>query len=299
MRVPKTGAVRLRSAQDMDSFHPFRRRGMTLVELLVVVAVVATLIALLLPAVQGAREAARRIACMNNLRGIGCALYGYESARRSFPPGCLECTTKSPRKQIAWNAFLLPFIEEPGAALAFDFTKPFYDVANLRAAGSVVPAFRCPSTRRTRRTGPTSGDVNGNGRWDPGDDLAYTDYGGMYGVAVIPTPVSPARYLGVMVYEVSTTARMVSDGLSKTVAVAEDTGRDWRGAAQWANGQNIFDQTRGNPINANQNNEIWSDHPRAAGVLFCDSHVEFLDEAIEQGVLEALLTRAGDEVAGH
>jgi prepilin-type processing-associated H-X9-DG protein len=282
----------------MDLAFP-RRRGSTLVELLVVVAVLAALVALLLPAVQAAREGARRTACMNNLRGIGCALYGHEMVKRSFPAGCLECTTKAPRRQIAWNAFLLPFIEEPGAAADFVFTKPFYDAANLRAAGSVVPAFLCPSTRRTGRTGSTSGDCNGNGRWDPGDGLAYTDYGGMYGVAFVSPPESPARYLGVMVYEVPTTARMVTDGLSKTVAVAEDTGRDWRGAGQWANGQNIFDHTHGSPINVNQNNEIWSDHPRAAGVLFCDSHVEFLDESIDQGVLEALLTRAGEDVAAN
>jgi len=294
MRVPKTGAVRLRSAQDMDPFYPFRRRGMTLVELLVVVAVVATLIALLLPAVQGAREAARRIACMNNLRGIGCALYGYESVRRAFPVGCLECMTKAPRRQIAWNAFILPFAEEPGAAAAFDFTSSYRSEENRVAAGHVVPMFLCPSTTRTRRTGLTTGDRNRNGRWDPGDDLAYTDYGGMFGVGhAVPKPLP--EHAGVMQYERPTAAKDITDGLSKTVAIAECTGRDAAYQSEWANGQNIFDQWHANGINRSQNNEIWSDHPGVAGMVFCDGHVEFLEESIEQGVLLALLTRAGAE----
>ncbi|MCE2727398.1 MAG: DUF1559 domain-containing protein, partial [Planctomycetaceae bacterium] len=73
----------------MDSF-PFRpRRGMTLVELLVVAAVLAALVALLLPAVQSVREAGRRTACLNNLRNVGCALHGHLLVRRRFPIGCL------------------------------------------------------------------------------------------------------------------------------------------------------------------------------------------------------------------
>lgn len=267
---------------------------MTLVELLVVVAVLAALVAILLPAVQAAREAARRTSCMNNLRGIGCAIYGFESARRTFPVGCLECTTKAPRKQIAWNAFILPFAEEPGAAAAFDFGFSYRSQTNSRAAGHVVRMFLCPSTSRTRRTGPTTGDRNKNGRWDAGDDLAYTDYGGMYGVAFsVPQPLP--QHAGVMQYERPTAARQVVDGLSRTALVAECTGRDATYQSEWANGQNIFDQWHTTGINRSQNNEIWSDHPAMAGMVFCDGHVEFVDESVEQGVLLALLTRAGGE----
>jgi len=269
---------------------------MTLVELLVVVAVLAALVALLLPAVQSAREAARRTSCMNNLRGIGCAIYGFESARRTFPVGCLECTTKAPRKQIAWNAFILPFAEEPGAAAAFDFNSSFRSQQNRLAAGHVVRMFLCPSTSRTKRTGPTTGDRNRNGRWDAGDDLAYTDYGGMYGVGY-PVDKPLPEHAGVMQYERPTSAKQVADGLSKTVLVAECTGRDAVFNSEWANGQNIFDQTSTTPINASQNNELWSDHPGEAGMVFCDGHVEFRHESIEQSVLLGLLTRAGGEVA--
>jgi prepilin-type N-terminal cleavage/methylation domain-containing protein/prepilin-type processing-associated H-X9-DG protein len=280
----------------MDSPISFRRRGMSLVELLVVVAVLSALVALLLPAVQSVREAGRRTACMNNLRGIGCAIYGYESARRTFPVGCLECATKAPRKQIAWNAFILPFAEEPGAAAAFDFKFSFRSQQNRHAAGHVVGLFLCPSTSRTRRTGPTTGDRNKNGRWDAGDDLAYTDYGGMFGVGYsVPRPLP--EHAGVMQYERPTPAKHVVDGLSQTALIAECTGRDGTYQSEWANGQNIFDQWHTTGINVTQNNEIWSDHPGMAGMVFCDGHVEFVHESVEQSVLLALLTRAGADRA--
>jgi len=286
--------MRLWIASCMVALHRFRRRGMTLVELLVVVAVLAALVALLLPAVQSAREAGRRTACMNNLRGIGCAIYGYESARRVFPVGCLGCLTGSPRRQIAWNAYILPFAEEPGAAAAFDFAFAFRSEQNRSAAGHVVRMFLCPSTSRTRRTGLTTGDRNRNGRWDAGDDLAYTDYGGMYGVA-FPGSTALPQHSGIMRYERPTRALQVTDGLSKTVMIAECTGRDATYNSEWANGQNIFDQWHANPINRTQDNEMWSDHPGMAGVVLADCHVEFLEESIDQSVLLGLLTRAGGE----
>ena len=267
---------------------------MTLVELLVVVAVLAGLVALLLPAVQSTREAGRRTACMNNLRGIGCAIYGYESARRTFPVGCLECTTKAPRKQIAWNAFILPFAEEHGAAAAFDFGFSYRSQQNRVAAGTVVRMFLCPSTSRTKRTGPTTGDRNKNGLWDAGDDLAYTDYGGIFGVGYsVPQPLP--EHAGVMQYEKPTAAKTILDGLSQTAAIAECTGRDFSYQSEWSNGQNIFDQWNTSGINISQNNEIWSDHPGMAGMVYCDGHVEFVHESVEQAVLLALLTRAGGD----
>ena len=295
MRAPGL-SVRLWCGSGMDSLPPSRRVGMTLVELLVVVAVLAALVALLLPAVQSAREAARRTSCMNNLRGIGCAIYGYESTRRTFPVGCLECTTKAPRKQIAWNAFILPFAEEPGAAAAFDFTFSYRSSQNRIAAGHVVRMFLCPSTSRTKRTGLTTGDRNRNGRWDVGDDLAYSDYGGMFGVGYsVPKPLP--EHAGVMQYERPTAAKQVTDGLSHTALIAECTGRDATYQSEWANGQNIFDQWHTNGINVTQNNEIWSDHSGMAGMVFCDGHVEFVHESVEQAVLLALLTRAGGDRA--
>jgi type II secretory pathway pseudopilin PulG len=274
----------------------------TLVELLTVIAIIGLLIALLLPAVQAAREASRRSSCQNNLHQISIALHNHAAAKRAFPPGCVECELKypSPRKQIAWNAFILPYLEEIAIFAAFRFDKPYKSSENVVAAGQVIPGFLCPSTTRTERKGLTTGDRQGNGVWDAGDNLAYTDYGGLFGVGY-PTPTILPEYEGVLIYERRIRPSQISDGLSKTAIVGECTGRDSsllsNFNSEWANGQNIFDQSYSNRINATQNNELWSDHPSGVFAAFCDGHAQFLFESIDQLVLLALLTRAGDESA--
>jgi prepilin-type N-terminal cleavage/methylation domain-containing protein/prepilin-type processing-associated H-X9-DG protein len=268
----------------------------TLVELLVVIAIIGILIALLLPAVQAAREASRRTSCQNNLHQIAIALHSYSSAKRAFPPGCLECELKfpSPRKQIAWNAFILPYIEESATFQAFHFDKPYKSSENAVAGNRVIPTFLCPSTTRTQRKGFTTGDRNGNGSWDAGDDLAYTDYGGLFGVGAVTPTILPENE-GMLIYERRIRPSQITDGLSKTAAVGECTGRDQTYASEWPNGQNIFDQFYTNRINATQNNELWSDHPGGVFAAFCDGHAQFLVETIDQSVLLAMLTRAGGE----
>jgi prepilin-type N-terminal cleavage/methylation domain-containing protein/prepilin-type processing-associated H-X9-DG protein len=279
----------------MDTHPRPPRGGLTLVELLVVVAVLAALLALLLPAAQAAREAGRRTACGNNLREIGCGIYGHEMARRVFPVGCLGCQGPPfPLRQVAWNVFVLPFVEQSAVATAFDARFSYRSVENRQAAGAVVPLFLCPSTSRTKRTGPTTGDRNRNGRWDAGDDLAFTDYGGLFGVGY-PVPKPLPEHAGVLQYERPTSVRQVTDGLSHTALVAECTGRDATYQSEWANGQNIFDQWHTTGINRSQDNEIWSDHPGMAGMVFCDGHVAFVQESIDQAVLLALLTRAAGD----
>ncbi|MHC4401971.1 MAG: DUF1559 family PulG-like putative transporter, partial [Planctomycetota bacterium] len=88
-----------------------RRPAFTLVELLVVIAIIGILIALLLPAVQAAREAARRMRCQNHLRQIVTALHNYETAFGVFPPGTIDDGVRR-RQQWGWPVFLLPYLEE-------------------------------------------------------------------------------------------------------------------------------------------------------------------------------------------
>src|SRR3954471_23228692 len=108
---------------------PGRRRGFTLIELLVVIAIIGVLVALLLPAVQAAREAARRIHCTNNLKQVGIALHNYHAATGSFPVGFLYPTVPVPTTtsplQYRWSALaqMAPYLEQSNLynALNFDF----------------------------------------------------------------------------------------------------------------------------------------------------------------------------------
>src|SRR5262249_19079311 len=152
---------------------------------------------------------------------------------------------------------------------------------NRAAAGTIIPLYLCPSTAwlAADRTGPTTGDINGNGHWDPGDDLAFTDYGGSFGFSGLERPYMN----GVLIYERAVAIAQITDGTSHTLIVLEDTGRGAAFDGQWANGENVFDTS--GPINDRslpsyrwQDNEPWSDHPLGINALFCDGSVRFLLE---------------------
>jgi len=280
------------------TLHPaLRRTGFTLVELMVVIAIVGTLVALLLPAVQAAREASRRASCSNNLRQIGLGLLNYHDVKRSFPPGIIDHKTfTNPKgRQLAWSIFVLPYLEQQNVYALFDLHQAYNSNANRIAGGQVLSVYLCPSTATLQpdRRGDTTGDVNGNGRWDAGDDLAFTDYGGNFGFSGFDKPFMN----GVLIYERAITMAQITDGSSRTLIVTEDTGRGPSFDGQWANGENIYDQS--GPINdrtgMGANNEMWSDHPGGINALLCDGSVRFLDEKMELSTLAALCTRAGDE----
>ncbi|MFO0790984.1 MAG: DUF1559 domain-containing protein [Pirellulales bacterium] len=134
------------------------RTGFTLVELLVVIAIIGILVALLLPAVQAAREAARRSQCQNNLKQIGLSINNYESTTKCLPPGCFL------GEGSAWSAFILPYLEEGNsfnwltigetnaANWQWAHPGPYSDSTtlpnnfrNIRVVESVVSVYRCPS----------------------------------------------------------------------------------------------------------------------------------------------------------
>ena len=278
-------------------------RGFTLIELLVVICTVGVLVALLLPGIQRVRESARRTTCASNLHQIGLGLNNYVSRNRSFPTGCVDCQWWNPeRKQHSWITSVLLDLENEHLVADYKMQSPYNSEANRLVAAHVLLVFLCPSTETTNRKGLTTGDVNGNGNWDPGDDLAYTDYGGIYGIEGPPyEPPQGSKHfvadhaIGVMVHEIPTTLRAIRDGLSATALVGECTGRGGglTEQSEWANGQNVFAQYYTNPINTTQNNELWSDHPGGGNLLFCDGHVKFFTEETDQSALNGVLTRAG------
>jgi prepilin-type N-terminal cleavage/methylation domain-containing protein len=126
-------------------------RGFTLVELLVVIAIIGVLVALLLPAIQAAREAARRAQCQNNLKQIGLAVLNYDSAQGRFPPGSTSETSNLPGPYSStWTVDILPFAEQPAlfglwvpkvAGVRVDFSHAM----NKRLRESIVPLYLCPT----------------------------------------------------------------------------------------------------------------------------------------------------------
>lgn len=269
----------------------------TLVELLVVVAIIAALVALLLPAVSAARESARRSQCQNHLRQLGVAFALHANARQVFPVGCLGYSGIGAR-QISWNVHLLPFLEQEAIWEAIDFALPTYHADNRAVGARIINVFLCPSTVEIDLQNPL-------GAWR---GCAFTDYGGVYGVEgesrdradfdAVQKLLDDS--LGVLLYEVPVAPKHVTDGLASTVAIAETMTRRVT-ETEWINGQNIFAQDENTGINvvrgseAGSGNEIGGPHPNGASVVFCDAHVEFLADSLDQRVLNALLTKAGGE----
>ena len=145
-----------------------RLRGFTLIEVLVVIAVISVLMALLLPAVQASREAARRTMCRNNLKQLGVALHNYHEAHRRFPPGLIgkdPFTDNKISNRTAFVAFLLPYIGEETRARRYDYEKDFADQFDVIIPKVVL--YQCPSDESRRQfvsgnAGQNSSEYKGN-----------------------------------------------------------------------------------------------------------------------------------------
>lgn len=281
--------------QPEDFARPDARRaaGFSLVELLAVVAILGTLISLTLPAVQTARESARRAACSNNLRQMGIALTNYESARRWFPPGDDALS----RRNHAWSSFILPYLDEQKTASRVDYTRPWNDPrGNASIADLIVSTYVCPSSILSF----------------PGKQ----DYGGVMGNAVVlsdeEVPELPAGWAhGGVLYATAADcprpcrAGEVSDGLSKTLLVSEGVDRGFAemdnesriGNARWACGTNCFFLS--SPVlNTPAVDGFRSYHLGGVHGLFGDGRVMLLVENTDSEILIAISTKAGGEVAG-
>jgi len=209
------------------------RRAFTLIELLVVIAIIAVLVALLLPAVQQAREAARRTQCKNHLKQLGLAVHNYHDVHRRFPHGNPRVQRGSDNKWIVqgpWTISLLPFIDQDPLYNQWDFNLGFGEGTNRDLLTTPITVYRCPSTpvpEVTSFPGITSASFDAD-RDAIGDGVRYDAAGVDYHPAISAhtppmdpaSPRVPAAFPQTSLYQF----RDITDGLSNTMLFGEVAG---------------------------------------------------------------------------
>ncbi|MDG3008326.1 DUF1559 family PulG-like putative transporter [Paludisphaera mucosa] len=331
---------------------PGLRRAFTLVELLVVIAIIAVLTALLLPAVQAAREAARRMQCSNNLKQLGLAMHNYENSNQCFPSA--GSTAANSVYAFSMQARLLPHLEQAALQGLVDFNQPVLQVgsplsihpASMTAARTIVGTFLCPSDGQSPRY---SGYV--------GSDVVGANYVANFGTG-LQTYYDPA-FVSDGVFWMPHQCRLaeLTDGTSNTIAMSEcllgvgtdrtgpasSISRPYRFAANASTGRSrtlaspggvsptltdadalsatswradrgspwIWGQASATLFNAYlppnavvpdtfSHNRGWfaarSNHPGGVNALFCDGHVQFVNDSVNLATWRGLATRSGGEV---
>ncbi|MFG0262072.1 MAG: DUF1559 domain-containing protein [Novipirellula sp. JB048] len=208
------------------------KRGFTLVELLVVIAIIGVLVGLLLPAVQAAREAARRMQCSNNLKQMGLALHNYHDTFRAFPPGSRSHPTIVPRNNHGtnWRTSILAFLEQSSLyeKLNFEtgsFSGSSFSGGNEVLSGLVVPVYKCPSspTDPFEADRGTSNTRDGMMHEYVGIAGAYPDPGGRSNVCKSSLRGMVCRS-GLLLANETRRFRDATDGTSNVILIAEQSG---------------------------------------------------------------------------
>ncbi len=215
----------------------FRRKGFTLVELLVVIAIIGVLVALLLPAVQSAREAARRMQCVNNLKQLALSLHNYHDQHKAFPPGMQydqgENVQVSDNFRPNWIILVLPFMEQQALQDSFNLNEIISAPVNRQPRGVEIPSLVCPSDTghniKYAKEG-TEGDNWARGNYGSNGALEHTDDA--------EENWGDPQKTGVMSLNRSLSIAEISDGTSNTMLLSELrvglSSRDRRGT--WAMG---------------------------------------------------------------
>ncbi len=211
-----------------------KRYAFTLVELLVVIAIIGILVGLLLPAVQAAREAARRMQCSNNLKQMGLAMLNYESANKRFPNNN-PVVARTPGQSIIqgpWTYAILPYMEQNAIYQAYDVNRGFSETPNRQFLTASLPMYKCPSSPVPAITSfvavspsfaPDRAATGGN-RFD----ATIVEYASALSVLEPPMNVPPAGFVrprGFLAqYTASNSIPVITDGLSNTIMFGESAG---------------------------------------------------------------------------
>jgi prepilin-type N-terminal cleavage/methylation domain-containing protein len=210
-----------------------RQRGFTLVELLVVIAIIGILVALLLPAIQAAREAARRSSCTNNVRQTILAIHNYEFANEFFPSGTKNDTgpikSEPVGNHMSWIALVLPQLDERARFAQLDYSAGAYDDRNTPVAEVPIPVLTCPSDDTTVRS--------------------YSSYAGCH--HDVEAPIDADNH-GVLFLNSKITFDDLRDGSAYTIFVGEKITPE--GDLGWISGTRATLRNTGKAINLDLNN---------------------------------------------
>jgi prepilin-type N-terminal cleavage/methylation domain-containing protein/prepilin-type processing-associated H-X9-DG protein len=288
----------------------FALRGFTLVELLVVVTIIGLLVALLLPAVQAAREAARRSSCGNNLRQLGIALQGYHALHDCFPPAYLANANNYIYAHWSWATFLLPYLEQ----------QPLYNILGVNTqefGGGVTFAPPCTATQTSLSVFvcPSDNGPTLNASKSLFAKSNYRAIEGSQGTTTGETFDTMTGRNGVFYVNSCTPITTITDGASNTLALGECSldphgqtyvGTIWAGmrgftgtdicesdVAWWIDSDPLY------CIDGQAPQAFSSRHPGGAHFVFADGSVHFLLASIDGQTLERLACRNDGQPVGN